>query len=349
MAQTTRWGKGYSLPSRTAKMRRPQHFTTAGLHVAKCCCLCEVMLLVCPSCRTRYVVPDNAVGIEGRQVRCANCKHSWFQAGAVPPIAPAPSIVAPAEQSPPEPVPAPPEPVSASPEAIAPVTPPTTPPVAQQVSADFSAAVERPVVSSDPSARFGTAGTEPDDVQPAFPRFAPERAASPDPAAVYVDPSIATGPLSDEEPTQSRFVHEPPFSQRRNPAKIWTLVAIIFALTVAAVGAAISYFGMPNIGLSSAAAEPDLTIVLNENLELNEREDGTPYFIASGSIVNPTGVKQTVPEMLVTLKDASGRPVYSWKMKAKTRSLAPGAKVDFSEARLDVPLAAKQISVGWVL
>jgi hypothetical protein len=36
-------------------------------------------------------------------------------------------------------------------------------------------------------------------------------------------------------------------------------------------------------------------------------------------------------------------------MKAKVRTLAPGAKVDFSEARLDVPQAASQISVGWVI
>jgi hypothetical protein len=193
------------------------------------------------------------------------------------------------------------------------------------------------------------AETDADDAQPPFPRFAPEHAAAPDPAPVYDDPSLSAGLRADKEPTQSRFAHEPPFNQRRSPAKIWTLVAIIFALTVTVIGTAISYFGMPNIGLSSAAEEPDLTIVLNENLELNEREDGTPYFIASGSIVNPTGVKQNVPDMLVTLKDASGRPVYSWKMKAKARTLAPGAKVDFSEARLDVPLAAKQISVGWVL
>ncbi len=39
------------------------------------------MLLVCPNCRTRYVVPDNAIGADGRQVRCANCRHSWFQEG----------------------------------------------------------------------------------------------------------------------------------------------------------------------------------------------------------------------------------------------------------------------------
>jgi hypothetical protein len=193
------------------------------------------------------------------------------------------------------------------------------------------------------------AHTEADDPQPTFPRFAPERTAAPDPPPVYVDPSVSISKWADTEPKQSRFAHAPPFSQRRSPAKIWTLVAIVFALTVTFIGTAISYFGMPNIGFSSAAAKPDLTIVLNENLELNQREDGTPYFIASGSIVNPTGVKQNVPDMLVTLKDASGRPVYSWKMKAKARTLAPGAKVDFSEARLDVPLAAKQISVGWVL
>ena len=279
------------------------------------------MLLVCPSCRTRYNVPDNAVGVDGRQVRCANCKHAWFQEGAV-----APSEPAPAEQSDPAPVVVTPEAAPMPPEVEAP-------------SGD----------APDPAPRFMGVEMETDDAQPTLPRFAPERAATPDPAPVYVDPTLSAGKWADTEPKQSRFAHEPPFNQRRSPAKIWTLVAIVFALTVTFIGTAISYFGMPNIGFFSTTDEPDLTIVLNENLELNQREDGTPYFIASGSIVNPTGVKQNVPDMLVTLKDASGRPVYSWKMKAKASTLAPGAKVDFSEARLDVPLAAKQISVGWVL
>jgi len=37
------------------------------------------MILTCPNCGTQYVVKDGAIPPQGRQVRCANCKHSWHQ------------------------------------------------------------------------------------------------------------------------------------------------------------------------------------------------------------------------------------------------------------------------------
>ena len=296
------------------------------------------MLLVCPSCRTRYAVPDGAIGMDGRQVRCANCKHSWFQDGAVLPVAPAPQVVAPSIVAPPVAVAVPPQSESEPPYTGASSVPVEIADAEAEVAETITAEVPEPL-PTPPAEPF---------VAPSFAHFGD------DPAPVFAEqPTPLTSPppsrYFDEVEPPSRFAHEPPFKARRNAAKLWTIAAVAFALLIAAAGAAIWYFGVPVTSFGMAAREPDLEIVLNENLEMNRRPDGTPYFIASGSIVNPSATTQNVPEMLVTLKDASGRAVYSWKMRARTRSLAPGEMVDFSEARLDIPLAARQISIGWVL
>ena len=292
------------------------------------------MIIACPACSTRYVVPDSAIGAEGRTVRCARCRHSWFQAG--PELPPREEVSQPAAAAQPAAAPPPPTPPPAAP----PVEPPA-------VSEPVAEPIEGPDPALDPaSPASGGDHAAPDaDRDPS----AESEASSPPPA--FAAPR-AEQDVEEFVSMLSSFEHEPPFRPRRNPARLWTVAAVTFALAVAALIGAVSYFGMPDwlpvARPTFGAAPSDLALSFPpERQDRRTLPNGTEYFGASGTVTNVGKDVRTVPPILIVLRDGKDRIVYTWNVTPPKETLAPGESVTINEAVTDVPKDAKIAEIGW--
>lgn len=277
------------------------------------------MIIACPACSTRYVVPDSAIGVDGRTVRCAKCKHSWFQEGPELELAGEQVVTTP---------PAPPPP------------PPPPPPRPEPKVEDAPAPMPR---------------RQADEIDEAVP---PPPVADPAPAGVFEGPppvgeaTPPPPPVHKPEEEYSQFDYEPPFRARRNPLKIWTAVAALFALVAAGTIAAISYYGTPEwLPVSKPTFgidQPDLRLDFPAGKQDRRvMSDGSILFAVSGTITNIGRETRRVPNVLVALYDANDTRVWRFEVKPPVTTLAPGESVTINEATNEVPKRTRRARIGW--
>lgn len=276
------------------------------------------MIIACPACATRYVVPDSAIGVDGRTVRCAKCRHSWFQEGASAQAVAAAAAATSPTAPPPPPAPPPPEPVPPSP-AEAPSWP------APETAEPESEPAIEPV-------------TEPEPPLPPIPD---------EPPRVYADDDD-----SQIDAGRSSFDYEPPFRPRRNLLRMWTIAAVLFALVALGAVAAVARFGLPDwmplARTTFAQAQPDLVLDFPPNRQDRRTlPNGTEFFGASGTITNVGQTRRAVPTILIVLRDTREQIVATYEVAPPKRTLAPGESTTVNEAVTDVPKSARIAEIGW--
>ena len=169
-----------------------------------------------------------------------------------------------------------------------------------------------------------------------------------EPAPIYADDS---GDRYFEE-SRSSFDFEPPFRPRRNRLRMWTIAAVLFAVVSLGAVAAVARYGLPDwmplARTTFAEAQPDLVLDFPPNRQDRRTlSNGTEFFGASGTVTNVGQMRRAVPTILIVLRDARERIVYSYEVAPPKRVLAPGESMTVNEAMTDVPRSARIVEIGW--
>ncbi|GAA4710150.1 zinc-ribbon domain-containing protein [Sphingomonas lutea] len=317
------------------------------------------MLLTCPNCGTQYMVKDGAIPPQGRQVRCASCKHSWHQdPEAVEPVA---------EDGPQEVWPVTPpaeDPPAEQPFAGAPSAEPEPEPEDESLAAATlieprsgpeaeERAYEAAMVAEDPATQ---APVPTDEAEPAQPAPMP---GAPVPEA---QPEFAAAATADADPQPAQDWREPPLpeaqddefspfaarddefeSKRRSPI----VKILIVALIVAALAAAFWFLApaelKARVGLVDAGTSP--LALVTTHMDRQKLESGNELLTVTGRVINPTTKEQAVPPLQAQLKSRTGQIVYSWTIAPPARTLPAGASASFNSAEVNVPPGGDELTI----
>jgi predicted Zn finger-like uncharacterized protein len=268
------------------------------------------MIISCPACVTRYVVPDSAIGADGRTVRCAKCRHSWFQEG--PALEPRrdPAVV-----------------------TAEPPLPPVAEPVVNAAPAAQTAAPARPAEAVE----------EADAPVPPPPPGVAE-AAAPHTVSPYGESRYGgnASSFAHEPPFRAR---RNPAKMWNLAAAIFAVVSLSAVAATAWYGLP---SWMPFARPLFAEDQPGLKLDFPDRQQgRRQLADNSWFFEANGTVTNISEVPRSVPAIQVVLRDARGGIAYTAEIRPPKRVLAPGESVSINEALRPVPKKAIKAQFGW--
>ena len=293
------------------------------------------MILTCPDCGTQYVVKDGAIPPEGRQVRCAACKHSWHQdpesGEAAADVESAPAL----EPDQPLETPAADEaetrPVEDESLTEATLIDPRSGPESEQ------RAYEEALVEGEPDASVVSEAPTP---LPSVDSPAPGRA-----AAEPVEEDWREPPQAEAAPDMfSPFAAEDDLEPRRRGP----LATIVIIALVVIIAAALFWFFAPDdlrakLGIAAAGASP--LALVTTHMDRQRLESGNELLTVTGRVINPTTKEQDVPPIQAQLKNHAGKVVYSWTIQPPARSLPAGASASFNSAEVNLPSGGDELTI----
>jgi predicted Zn finger-like uncharacterized protein len=276
------------------------------------------MQIACPSCHTAFHLDPTALGNEGRTVRCARCRTSWFarQEDIVVAVAMSGAVVDVEIQG--EPPRAEAERDSAVAETPAMVLPQVVPwndTVMVEVNPAPPIVPETPQVEAAPELRPSTRGKVP---------FSPSSLVA-------------------------RRVRA-----KNSPAQRWIALAVVFAgvLIFAAVGSRASIVRVaPDLaGLYAAIGLPvNLRgLEISEIKTMHEVQDGISVLVIEGEVVNIARRAVEVPRLRLAVLGPDERELYSWTSLLSRSVLQEGEKLSFRSRLASPPPDGQQVLVRFL-
>ena len=324
------------------------------------------MILTCPSCGTQYVVKDGAIPPQGRQVRCAACKHSWHQnpenaengeeTGGVgedeQAVSAEPGVVSEQEVSSDdigEPEAVEKDDPDDEEESVAEATliEPRSGPEAEQrayeealIGGDTAGADEqheaavRPLDVERP--------VEADAAEPAMESV--EAEAEPRVSALMADSDAIPASEAEADDEFSPFA-ERDFVETRRRSPIATIAVLV--LVIAAIAAAFWFLApaewKTRVGIADVGKTPlELMITHPDRQKL---ASGQESLTVTGRVINPTGSTHAIPPIYAQLKNRAGQTIYSWTIDPPAPSLGPRASTPFNSTQVDVPAGGDDLTI----